>query len=217
MYKDAVRRETWFHLLLAGILVVLIAIAALVGLKTVGLPPTQTHAASTSELAETNATALAFTKVKAAFLYNFAKLTEWPSNAFATADSPLVIGVLGLDPFGDALDATIKAKIVGLRKISIRRFKHLGEVSGCHLLFISDSERAQMAGLLTTLAHESILTVSDADGFIEQGGMIHLVRQGDMVRFKICPEAASRAGLIFSSKLLALATISCPEPPPEPR
>ena len=76
-------------------------------------------------------------KVKAAFLYNFAKLVEWPSNAFASAQSPFVLGVLGTDPFGKSLDEVVAGKKVHGHPVVVTRFEHRLDATNCHLLFIS--------------------------------------------------------------------------------
>lgn len=146
-------------------------------------------------------------KVKAVFLYNFAKLTKWPTNSFPAADSPLIIGVLGKDPFGSYLDDAVKDKRIEGHRILVQRFKHIEDVKGCHILFVGTSEKDRLASILTVLARQPILSVSDLDGFAERGGVIRLMNEGDHIRFAINTTAAERAGLTLSSKLLRLATI----------
>ena len=78
--------------------------------------------------------------VKAAFLYNFITFTDWPAAAFSGPDSPYVIGVLGEDPFGAALDEIVKGEQIKGRPLVVRRFKRIEDVHHCHILFISSSE-----------------------------------------------------------------------------
>src|ERR1043165_9134092 len=79
-------------------------------------------------------------QVKAAFLFNFAQFAEWPARAFADAKAPLVIGILGDDPFGSYLDELVRDEKVGERSFLIRRYRDIREVQGCHILFVSRSE-----------------------------------------------------------------------------
>jgi hypothetical protein len=144
-------------------------------------------------------------QVKSAFLYNFAKFTEWPSSAFADAQSPLVIGVVGDDPFGRQLDEMVAGKSINGRSIEIRRLRRGSDLRQCHLLFVSASERKGLAAILAGVKSFGVLTVSDLDGFLRNGGAIELLLVDDRVRFDINLEPAHQAGLKISSKLLALA------------
>jgi hypothetical protein len=143
-------------------------------------------------------------KVKAAFLYNFTKFVEWPTNVFATPDAPLVIGVLGRDPFGQVLDDTLKNKTVKNRRVVLVRCKRTEDAAGCHVLYICDSEQKKLPAILGELRGKPILTVSDLDGFSRQGGMIELIKSEDTIGFEINRKAADREGLRLSSKLLRL-------------
>ena len=153
-------------------------------------------------------------KVKAAFLYNFAKLVQWPATAFPKAETPLTIGVLGQDPFGADLDKTIAGKTIEGRHLAVERFLHLQDVKGCHLLFICASEKSQLPEILAKLRGQSVLTVGETAQFAELGGMIQLVKDHDRIRFAVNLDATKRAQLTISSKLLRLATIVKPITPP---
>ncbi len=142
--------------------------------------------------------------LKAAFLYNFAKFTEWPSNNLT---GPLVFGVLGTNPFGDQLEHTLKGKTLDGRPLLIVHFESAAEAStNCHVLFISSSERRRLPEILAGLDGASILTVSEMEQFTEAGGMIRFLWGGERkIRFQINAEAAKRAGLKIRSKLINLA------------
>lgn len=143
-------------------------------------------------------------QVKAAILYNLAKFVDWPGDAFADPLAPLSVCVLGADPFGTVLDDTLRGRMVGRRVVVARR---LAEVAGgCHVLFVANSERKRLAAILDRLRTESVLTVGEADGFAEQGGMIGLLTDGDRVRFEINVDAAEHARLKLSARLMALAS-----------
>jgi hypothetical protein len=149
-------------------------------------------------------------KVKAAFLYNFAKLTEWPSNTFASAQSPFIIGVLGSDPFGKTLDEVVAGRKVHDHPIFLKRFESRRDATNCHLLFVSASERSRNPAILSKLKNQPVLTIGETEGFARQGGVIELVKGEENIRFEINPEAAERSQLKLSSKLLRLGTIVLP-------
>lgn len=144
-------------------------------------------------------------QIKAAFIFNFAKFVEWPPAAFAKTSSPLVVGVLGENPFQDTLEKTIANKTVDEHPLLFREFRSATEVTNCHILFISSSEKARLPQILKHLNSSSVLTVGEMPGFTETGGMINFVLEGTKIRFQINNDAATRAGLKISSKLLSLA------------
>lgn len=141
--------------------------------------------------------------VKAAFLYNFTKFVEWPPSVLQER-SDFQLCVLGEDPFGRSLDVIVDEKVAG-RRISLLRTPKLAEPEGCQILFISRSERGRMSQILQDLRGTPVLTVADTAGFLDHGGIINFVLEGSKVRFEINQEAAERAGIKISSKLLRLA------------
>ena len=145
-------------------------------------------------------------QIKAAFLYNFAKFVEWPTQAFAGPRSPVVIGVLGKNVFGDDLEQTIRDKTVNNHPFQFKQFHSVDEVTNCQILFISTSEKERLPKILSGLRGASVLTVSEMDHFTDTGGMINFVIEDNRVHFQINDAAAKKAGLKISSKLLSLAT-----------
>ena len=146
-------------------------------------------------------------QLKTVFLYNFTKYVGWPAQAFDGAGAPLAVCVLGADPFGVALDDTLRGEMVNERKLSARRVARVDEVRGCQVLFISDSEAHELPAILNVLRGKPILTVGEMDQFAEKGGMIHLRKVENKIRLEINEESAARAGLKISSQLLKLARI----------
>jgi hypothetical protein len=146
-------------------------------------------------------------EIKAAFLFNFAKFVEWPPGAMDDSNGSFVIGILGRDPFNTALERTIGEKTVRGTAIQIRRFRRIDDVRSCQILFISESEKGSLPGILDKIQDQSILTVSDMPDFARRGGMIHFYMENNKVRFIIHVQAAEKAGLKLSAKLLALARI----------
>ena len=150
--------------------------------------------------------------VKAAFLYNFAKFIDWPQEAFKGDPDHFSIGILGTDPFGDALK-TIHGKDVKGKKIIIKKGGKATELKGCHLLFVSPSERGSIKEILDQLKGEPVLTVSDMERFAQQGGMIALVKVENQFRFEINASVASGARLKISPSLLQLGKVVSPGSP----
>ncbi len=142
--------------------------------------------------------------VKAAFLYNFAKFTAWPSAAYANGAAPLRVCVLGRDPFGTALES-IDGKRIKQRLVATLRIARLDQASRCQILYISASERDRLGAILARLGREPILTVTDLPDLDSPGAMINFQTIADKVRFGINTDHADLAGLSFSSKLLSLA------------
>ncbi len=146
--------------------------------------------------------------IKAAFLYNFAKFTEWPAGSFSDSAAPLDVCVFGEDPFGDALES-IAGKLIRGRKVAVHRVASIEAAAACHLLFISESEATRLAGILESLRGRPVLTIADMPDFARAGGIINLkTNPNDKVRFEINAAIAKRAGLRLSSKLLNLAEIT---------
>ncbi|HEY1663277.1 MAG TPA: YfiR family protein [Verrucomicrobiae bacterium] len=150
-------------------------------------------------------------KFKAVFMFHFAQFVDWPTNAFSSAQSPLVIGVLGDDPFDDFLDATVHGENVNGHPLVVERYHDLASVKDCQILFISASEESQLGRVLAGLKGKTILTVSDIDSFPENGGIIGFATIQNKIHFRINTDAARDAGLTFSSKLLRLADIVTPK------
>lgn len=137
--------------------------------------------------------------VKANYLVRFAAFVDWPSRAFATPQSPVVICVAGRDPFRGALDRAVRTQTAHGRALTVRRPGTREAAAGCHILYIG-----QGGADLVPEGQRSILLVSDASVMADRG-MIHFVISDDRVRFHIDLQAASRAGLSISSRLLNLA------------
>jgi hypothetical protein len=148
-------------------------------------------------------------QIKAAFLYNFAKFVDWPPEAFKDDSSPFVIGILGTDPFGEALDS-LKDKPVRSRRLVIRRLARVEEIEGSHMLYVSSSARQYLRSVLDGLRNSPTLTVSELDGFAQQGGMIGFITVDNKIHFDINQGVAGRHRLKISSQLLKLARTVLP-------
>jgi hypothetical protein len=177
---------------------------------------------SVSVFGDTDDTTKKQYQIKAAFLFNLCKTVTWPDTAFNKPADPYVIGILGEDPFGDSL-IPIEGKEVKNRKIVIRRFKGFSQLpkdpsggadlSGydieslkkCQILFICQSEIAFIKDILKQLENLPILTVSEVNQFLENGGMFKFPLPGEGSVFGINLIETDRVNLKISPKLIQIA------------
>ena len=143
--------------------------------------------------------------VKAAFLYDFAKFIEWPSNTFASTNAPLLIGVYGKNPFHNRLASVVHGLIVDGHPV-ITRSVSFNQLGNCQILFICASEEKNLNAILRKLDGSSVLTVMENMDPYKSGIMINFIKEDDEVHFEINDAAAKRVRLKISSKLLNLAT-----------
>ncbi len=144
-------------------------------------------------------------QVKAAYLFNFLKFVDWPNDPPQNSQKRWVIGVLGDNPIGEDLSQLVAGKTVQGRELQVKIFQSAEDARGCHILFISPSEKKRLPSILANLQGSSVLTVADMDDFVKFGGMIQFVMENSRVRLAIDVGAAVRERLKISSKLLALA------------
>ena len=146
-------------------------------------------------------------QVKSAFLLNFAKLVEWPETAFASTDSPVVVGILGDEAFTAAAATGLGSKQVGKRAVELRRLSSAGDARSCHLVFVSRAHAESQGDILSATRGRPSLTIGDDEGFVRKGGTIAFYDEGGKVRFAVNVGVAEGTGLRISSRLLGLAKI----------
>lgn len=151
----------------------------------------------------------AFTEyqVKALFLMNFTKYVDWPDTAFAETNAPIIIGVYGVNNFGDDLPKAVAGRNANGRSIVIRQIDNTNDLAKCQVLFISRSEEKTQGEILNQLKSSPLLTVGETEQFTAQGGAISFVMKDGKVRLKINLSAARQANLQLSSKLLSVADV----------
>lgn len=143
-------------------------------------------------------------RVKAAFLFHFAQLVSWPSNVPSDAPNSFVLCTVGEDPFQGDLESTMAQKKIGSRMIHIRHVRD-EQIRECTMLFVGQREGKRLKDLLASLGNAPILTVGETDDFLNAGGMIQFLMEGNKIRFSINRRAAEQANLTISSQLLLLA------------
>jgi hypothetical protein len=146
-------------------------------------------------------------QVKAAFLLNFAKFVEWPSDAFQSEKAPILFCVFRHDPFGSALDEILQGKTINNREVLARRINDPPDLKSCQLVFLSEPEDSHLPEVLSSLKSTSALVVGESDRFAERGGGIQFFLEEKRLRFAVNVDAVQKARLTVSSKLLALARI----------
>ncbi len=144
-------------------------------------------------------------QVKAAYLFNFGRFVEWPAKITAAKVNSFAICVLGRDPFGPILDATIAGETIDGKNVVARRISRPQDAVNCRILFISSSEERQLKEIVAALDTASVLTVSDMPEFARRGGMVQFILEANRVRFEVNLAPAERTGLTLSSQLLKLA------------
>jgi len=141
---------------------------------------------------------------KATYLFRFGQFTEWPAYMFPDSNSPIVIGFLGGNPFGDVLVRMSESETINSRPVVVRRMNPLSNLRQCHILFIAHSQKVHLPLIFNALGNSHVLTVSDADNFLEAGGMVHFFMENGKVRFEINRQAVDRTGLKMESQLLIM-------------
>jgi hypothetical protein len=142
--------------------------------------------------------------LKAAFLTEFTRYVTWPTNRFAGPDSPVIIAILGRDPFGQELDE-LAARKNGGRPIEIRRVATPTEASECHVVFIGRREKEHEEEWLTSLSRVPVLTVGESGRTISHGGILEFVVINGFVRFEANWAAMQTSGIRLRAQLLDLA------------
>lgn len=147
-------------------------------------------------------------QLKAVFLWRLAQFTQWPSNAFEDAASPIAICVLGDNPFGDALDEAVRGETAHGRKFVVRHFRSVQEIKTCHILYISLSVARQVKEIIAAVRSRSILTVSEIEGFTRShDGMVRFLTEQNKISLRINLKAATGARLVLDPRLLRAADI----------
>jgi len=142
--------------------------------------------------------------LKAAFIYNFARFTEWPQDALPPT-ATFTACVLGDQPIRDALERIVKGRQFEGRAIVVSQVQLDGKFRSCHLLYMSGVTQAQVAPLIAALRGAPVLTISDIDEFASKGGIAQMFVENGKMRFDLNLGIARVARLTLSSKLLVLA------------
>jgi YfiR/HmsC-like len=149
-------------------------------------------------------------QLKAIFLYNFSQFVTWPANSFSSDQAPMVIGIVGTDPFGSYLEEAIADEKVNGHPLTIERYSSTEEIGACQILFINLPDPTKREQAISAVAGKNILTVSDATDFLVRGGMIRFFTRQGKLKLEVNLETTKAANLEISSKLLRLVEIFKP-------
>jgi hypothetical protein len=145
-------------------------------------------------------------KIKAAFLFNFAKFVDWGPDRLASAEAPIVICVVPPDPFDGILDETVRDKRVGGHPLVVQRIAPGSSLRGCHILYAGMRDPSALIALFASTSGGGVMTIHEANEALP-GGVARLFLEENRVRFEINTAAAEREGLQISSKLLSVASV----------
>lgn len=148
--------------------------------------------------------------IKAVYLLNVISLTEWPAHAFNRPDEPIRACVIGRDPFGAAIDETMRGERVAGRPIVVERVRRASDSEHCHVAFFPSGAAADADVVLRGLSTRPILTVGESDIFWRGGGMVRLAVEDRKVRVDANSDAARTAGLTLGSRLMQVARQTIP-------
>ncbi len=151
-------------------------------------------------------------QLKAAFLFNFTRFVEWPAARLADQSGPIVIAVLGKNPFGEELERIARGRLVHDRSVQVRHIDSAADLHSAHIVFIAAGEEHRLAAPLQGLP--GLLTVGESETFRDLGGIIRFTVVREQVRFEINQSSGEQAGLRLSGQLLKLATVVRQDPDP---
>jgi hypothetical protein len=177
--------------------------AAVVGVATWGVAVAQPPSDPSSAGAAGGELSFPEYRIKAAYLRRFMLYVEWPESAFEKADSPLVLGIVGRDPFDHHLDEVFAKPLAGGRRVEVRKLRDPADARDCHLVFFSS--RYRQAERLELLRGRPVLTVGEDEDFLASGGGIRLLTIGRSIRFEINRDVIREAKLRFNPQALRLA------------
>jgi hypothetical protein len=144
-------------------------------------------------------------QIKAAFLYKFTGYVEWPKSSFKDAERPITIGMVGAEEITEELRRVVSGRSVQGRGLTVALVSKESDLGGVHVLFIGRDAAAGTTRLIEAARAQPILIVTDAPDGLERGGVINFVMVKRRVQFEISVDAAEKAGLVLSSRLLAVA------------
>jgi hypothetical protein len=146
-------------------------------------------------------------EIESAMLYNFTKFVAWPDSALGASGVPVIVGILEDDGLFPVLEAALRNKAVYGHPIVVRRLDTSAAARSCAVLFVGASNRKEISRIVESVGRSPVLTIGELVQFSRLGGVVAFIRDGNRIRFEINLDAADRAGLQVSSKLLRLATV----------
>jgi hypothetical protein len=145
-------------------------------------------------------------EMQALFISKVALYVEWPADAFASPDAPVVIGILEDVPFADELASIVVDETVKNRALEVRRLASAAEAEGCHIVVLGSERRSALRRVARDLRGKSILTVAASRDFAKDGGMLSMEMYRGKVAFEVNYRTAKQSDIKISDRLLKLAS-----------
>lgn len=146
-------------------------------------------------------------ELKAAILFNFVRYTKWPKDAFRNTKSPLIVAVVGKDPFGNRLSMAFKGKKIGGRSVLIRHYPSAKDIGPVHVLILGDLDKKERKRCIEKIKRKPVLTIADTGGAEAMGTIIGFYREGKRIKFEIAPSRVKDARLKMRSQVFNSARI----------
>ncbi len=147
-------------------------------------------------------------QLKAVFLWRLAQFTEWPSDSFETPESPIVICILGDNPFEGALQAAVAGETAHGRRFVVEQYRFIEQVRACHILYMTAGAPRSAKEVNSVLGGRSILTVRDGEGSPgSHEPVIRFLTEGNKIKLRVNLKAAAAARLRLDPRLLRAAEV----------
>jgi hypothetical protein len=146
-------------------------------------------------------------QLKAVFLWRLGQFTEFPAEAFEKPDSPLIIGVIGKNPFENLLEAAVEGETAHGRKVQVRYYRQVSEIERCHVLYVNEADARRTSEVLAAVAKRSILTAGDSEAFARAGGMVRFLADKGRLKLRVNVSAMAAAHLTLDARVLRAAEV----------
>lgn len=138
--------------------------------------------------------------VKAAYIFNFTKFIS----GYNFSSSQFNICLYGSVPNSSSYRELSGNNVSG-KSIQVKSINSVGEASSCQLIYAPNVGGGTLTQLASVATSNRIVLVGDGRNFINQGGMVGLVKDGSNVKFELNQTRFRDAKLRVSSKLYKLA------------
>lgn len=145
-------------------------------------------------------------RIKAGYIYHFARFTKWPALADENENQPFVVCVASTFPESDRV-FSLQKKVVKGRSFVVKNYKSKSDIETCHILFIASDDKEFISEKLDDAKNYNVLTIGEENEFVEMGGIINFYLEKQRLRFAVNMKAARQANLKFSAQMLMSAKI----------
>lgn len=144
-------------------------------------------------------------EIKTAFVYNIAKLVEWPSGTWSSTNAPVRFGFIGAEPTAPFIKQAFANRYVQDRPVEAVQIKRVMDAASCHVVFVGREETRRLPEIFDAVKDRPVLVIGDEAEAGTKGVAIHFVTVEERVRFVVHMKEAQKRGFVVSSKLIRLA------------